>query len=63
MEIYTIRLRDRYSDVHVLAVSFSQLCEHYLPSRHRNENQRLTERRFWNKEDSIEGPMGNVRLL
>lgn len=54
---YRIRLRDRFAEIHILDVSFSQLCEHYLHSGARLPKD------FWKGKVSVEGPMGNVKLL
>lgn len=54
---YRIRLRDRYSDIHILDISHSQLCEHYLHSGQR------PPRAFWLGQESVEGPYGNVKLM
>lgn len=62
METYKIRVRSHDNQVSVLEVSFSQLCE-YLPPRHRNEQERIAEKNFFQKISAIEGPRGNVKLL
>lgn len=61
-EFYRVRIKYHNGDIEVVDLSFSQLCR-ILPPRHRNEEQRLKEKNFWKRISSIDGPIGNVKLL
>ncbi|QDP65263.1 MAG: hypothetical protein Unbinned200contig1000_3 [Prokaryotic dsDNA virus sp.] len=61
-ELYRVRIKYHDGHIEVVDVSFSQLCR-FLPPRHRNEVERLQQKNFFEGISSLDGPLGNAKLV